>query len=109
MAAKPIITKVNDGMFGLTHLKASKVGANSMGELLVLGDLKFRSHERRQRRIAEPRHAESDAEYFERRSREEACFAAEVACDQTRLIHLELASRHAQRAAAIREASQKTA
>jgi len=80
-----------------------------MGDLLILGELEFRSHGRREPRIAEPRHLESDAEYFERRSREEASFAAEVACEQTRLIHLELAGRHAQRAAAIREASHRIA
>ena len=80
-----------------------------MGELHILGQFAVRSTDTLMPRAPEPRLVESDAEYFERRSREEASFAAEIACEQTRLIHLELAGRHALLAAAIREAAEKTA
>lgn len=80
-----------------------------MGELHILGEFAVRSTDALMPRCPEPRLVESDAEYFERRSREEASFAAEIACEKTRLIHLELAGRHALLAAAIREAAEKTA
>ncbi|WP_205504686.1 hypothetical protein [Sphingomonas arenae] len=50
---------------------------------------------------------EPDGDYFSRRSREENAAAEHASCPQSRTAHLELASRYALLAAAIREASGK--
>jgi len=51
---------------------------------------------------------ETDADYFERRGREEQSYAAELTDPLTRDLHRELAGRYSALAAAIREASDRT-
>ena len=50
---------------------------------------------------------ESDASYFQRRAEEEFAAAASGATPQVRAVHLEMAERYAQLAAAIDEATDK--
>jgi len=84
------------------------VGAGRVSELTILGDTPVSPVGRRRRPPANDLIIEGDAEYFERRSAEEQVFAESLADPRCRALHVELASRYAQLAAAIRESTPRT-
>ena len=86
------------------NLQVSQSTMHAVAEAYAPQVLRTAAGSRLQREL---RPYESDASYFQRRSREERAFAEGLSDARSRALHLELADRYAGLSAAIREAEEQ--